>query len=59
MVLIRIKSGQKYWTTSYKEEGGFMVFESVAKSGVKRLVRLNKDEVVEIAEIQDEFKERF
>ena len=54
MFLIILKSGSRYWTESFVEEGGWLKFASKTKDGALRKVELAKSEVAEIVEIPAE-----
>ena len=57
MIIIRTNQNQKYWTKAYKEVGDFLEFESETREGIIRKVKLNKNAVVEISEIDKDFKD--
>ena len=55
IIVIRTSDGQKYWTKKYNEDQGFLVFESEAKDGTSRKVSINKNQIIEISEMDKEF----
>jgi hypothetical protein len=55
IIVIRTSDGQKYWTSKYTEDQGFIVFDSEAKDGTLRKVSINKSQIIEISEMDKEF----
>lgn len=49
MIVIRLKDNKKYWTNSYSEKDGFLIFDTQTKTGSIRQLMVNKTEVVEIS----------
>jgi len=58
MIVIKTDNGHNYWTKTYTEQNGFFVFKSTSKQGTERNIRLNKDKVIEIAEIAQDFNDK-
>lgn len=56
MYLIVKTDGRKYWTDSYEEKQGFLVFSVKARSGKILEYKINKSIVAEISE--QEFEEK-
>jgi len=51
IVVFKTDDGRKYWTKGYTTGNDFYTFTSFSRDGVKRVVHLNKKNVIEIAEI--------
>jgi len=56
MIVITTTTGRKYWTNSYEDKDGFLSFKSQSKQGVDRDIKVNKASIVEVAQMESEFR---
>ena len=54
MFLIRTKSS-RYWTSNYEEDRDFYSFTSETKDGLVRIIKVKKDEVIEIVNLGSDY----
>ena len=53
-ILIITNSGSQYWTEETKEEGNFLMFETTSKEGKVRKIKINKEFISEMIEMEGE-----